>query len=117
MDEQMKPGAYTALGVVNIRAAMNTMIDANIVGKFSQGEPFTVLEVYPENGGILWGRVSSNVGGGSSRYVALRVNNHPKAHMERAADEVPDQTSQFEQWMLALDSWARIQGFKGPKPF
>jgi len=82
MEEQLKAGAYTALVSINIRAAMITT--AGIVGGYRNGDPFTVFQVYPESDGIVWGRVSSNEGGGKGRYVALRVNNHPKAKLERA---------------------------------
>ena len=86
MDEQMVPGDYTALGVVNIRLQMKTMPSTNIVGGYSSGLPFTVYQVYPEVDGILWGRVSSNTGAGKARYVALRVNNNVKAKLEKAFD-------------------------------
>jgi len=84
MDEQMVPGDYTALGVVNIRLQMKTMPATNIVGGYSNGLPFTVYQVYPEVNGIVWGRVSSNTGDGKARYVALRVNNNVKARLEKA---------------------------------
>lgn len=86
MEEQMVPGDYTALGVVNIRLQMKTMPATNIVGGYSNGLPFTVYQVYPEVDGIVWGRVSSNTGAGKARYVALRVNNNAKAKLEKAFD-------------------------------
>lgn len=114
MDEQMKAGSYTALGDMNIRAAMNSMADANIVGGYRNGEPFTVYETFPEKGGIVWGRVSSNTGGGTARYAALRVNNHPKAQMVSLSEPIPSVT--LLEWANLLDVWARLNGFKGPKP-
>lgn len=114
--EPFKPGHYTALQTMNIRAAMNTMTDANLVGRYSNGEPFSVYEVYPETGGIVWGRVSSNTGGGTSKYVALRVNNHPKVMFEKpfAQEQLP--TTSLLNWATGIDAWARVQGYKGPKP-
>jgi len=83
MDEQLVPGAYTALiDNLQIRPKMDAV--GLSLGAFKNGEPFTVFEVYPEVNGIVWGRISSNTGGGSSRYVGLRVNNHPKAKLEKA---------------------------------
>lgn len=84
MDEQMVPGDYTASGLVNIRSQMKTMPVTNIVGGYTNGLPFTVYQVYPEVGGIVWARVSSNTGDGKARYVALRVNNNVKARLEKA---------------------------------
>lgn len=115
-EEPFVPGAYTATQKLNIRAAMNST--AQLVGGYSNGEPFTVFEVYPEKDGIVWGRVSSNTGGGSSRYVALRVNNHPKVTLEKAFDETPSTPMpRLEMWIREVDSFLRGNGFNGPKPF
>jgi hypothetical protein len=84
MDEQMVPGDYTVMETLNIRSQMNSKNLNNIVGGYTNGVPFTVYQVYPEKDGIVWGRVSSNTGDGSSRYVGLRVNNHVKARLEKA---------------------------------
>lgn len=84
MDEQMVPGDYTAMETLNIRSQMVTKNLNNIVGGYTNGVPFTVYQVYPEKDGIVWGRVSSNTGDGSSRFVGLRVNNHVKARLEKA---------------------------------
>jgi hypothetical protein len=118
MDEEFKPGHYTALQNLNIRAAMNTQTDQNLVGRFFNGNPFTVYEVFPETGGIVWGRVSSNTGGGTARYVALRVNNHPKVKMEKALEDTPPPPFDVPSmdWARDIDQWARLNGFKGPKP-
>jgi hypothetical protein len=84
MEEQMVPGDYTAMETLNIRSQMNTKNLNNVVGGYTNGVPFTIYQVYPEKDGIVWGRVSSNTGDGSSRYVGLRVNNHVKARLEKA---------------------------------
>lgn len=116
MDEPLVPGAYTALQKLNIRAAMSST--AGIVGGYSNGEPFTVFEVYPEKDGIVWGRVSSNTGGGSARFAALRVNNHPKANLEKAFEEQPQTPMpRLEMWIREVDAFLRGQGYMGPKPF
>lgn len=47
-------------------------------GRFMKNDTFAVFKVFPEEGGIVWGMVSSNTNGMPSRYVPLRVNNHPK---------------------------------------
>lgn len=83
MDEPMVPGDYTALIDLNIRTQMDTSVVTNRVGAYGRGVPFTVYEVYPEHNGIVWGRVSSNTGAGTSRYVGLRVNNQNKAQLEK----------------------------------
>ncbi len=81
IEEPLVSGAYTVIeNSLLIRPSMNT-INAP-VGQFKNGEPFMVLEVHPEKEGIVWGRVSSNTGGGSARYVGMRVNNHPKVRLE-----------------------------------
>ena len=84
MEEQMVPGDYTALLDLNIRVQMDTQSTTNKVGAYTRGVPFTVYEVYPEKNGILWGRVSSNTGTGTSRFVGLRVANQAKAKLEKA---------------------------------
>lgn len=87
MVEQMVPGDYTALGVINIRLQMKTMPASNQVGGYMNGTSFRVYQVYSEANGIVWGRVSSNIGEGQARYVALRVNNNVKAKLEKAFEE------------------------------
>jgi hypothetical protein len=67
---------------------MNTQSTTNQVGVYGKGVPFTVYQVYPEKDGIVWGRVSSNTGEGTSRYVGLRVVNQIKAHLEKAFEQV-----------------------------
>jgi hypothetical protein len=87
MDEQMVPGDYTALIDLNIRSQMDTQVATNRVGVYTRGVPFTVYEVYPEKNGIVWGRVSSNTGSGTSRFVGLRVTNQVKAKLEKAFEQ------------------------------
>jgi hypothetical protein len=84
MQEEMVPGDYTALVDLKIRAQMETQSTTNQVGVYGRGVPFTVYQVYPEDKGIVWGRVSSNTGNGTSRYVGLRVINNVKAKLEKA---------------------------------
>jgi len=120
MNEQFVPGEYTVTNVdgLNIRAAMNTYQNANIVGKFSNGENFKVYQVYPEVDGIVWGRVSSSTETGVARYVGLRVNNHPKVKLERVFESQPtSQDYDLIAWVVAADMWLRSQGFDGPRPF
>lgn len=90
MDEQMVPGDYTAIVDLIIRSQMDTQSSGNRVGVYSRGLPFTVYEVYPEKDGIVWGRVSSNTGSGTSRFVGLRVTNNLKAHLEKAFSVEPN---------------------------
>ena len=87
MEEQMIPGDYTALLDLKIRSQMDTKSATNRVGVYFRGVPFTVYEVYPEKDGIVWGRVSSNTGNGTSRYVGLRVANQVKATLEKAFED------------------------------
>lgn len=84
MEEKLVPGDYTALVDLIIRSQMDTKSATNRVGVYSRGLPFTVYEVYPEKDGIVWGRVSSNTGSGTSRFVGLRVTNNFKAQLEKA---------------------------------
>jgi hypothetical protein len=130
MEEEFRPGDYTALGNMNIRAAMTTLVDANLKGRYFNGEPFKVYEVYQEKDGIVWGRVSSNTGGGQLRFVGLRVNNHPKAQMvstqrmgtdERMdarmverMDGLDERMDGIEQRMRALET--RIAVLEKPAP-
>ncbi len=87
IEEPLVAGAYMALlDNFQIRPKMDTTVPS--VGQFKNGETFTVFQVFPEVNGIVWGRISSNTNGLPSRFVGLRVNNHPKAQLvERFADE------------------------------
>jgi hypothetical protein len=49
------------------------------VGRLMKDEFFFVFQVYPEENGIVWGRISSNIDGLGLRVVPLRVANRPKA--------------------------------------
>jgi len=102
MNEQFEPGDYTAIGELNIRVQMKTDPATNIVGRYFNGEPFKVYEVYPELNGILWGRVSSNTGDGQLRFVGLRVNNHAKARMHNASQ--PETNDDLAKAISALTS-------------
>lgn len=123
MEEQMVPGDYAALGPLHIRLQMKTTPSTNIVGGYSNGEPFRVYEVYPEVSGILWGRVSSNTGEGQIRYVGLRVNNHPKAKLTKAyveetqggtsvamANAINRHADAVENLAEAVWAWVKKQG-------
>lgn len=87
IEEPLVEGAYMALlDNLQIRPKMDTTVPS--VGLFKNGETFAVFQVYPEVNGIVWGRISSNTNGLPSRFVGLRVNNHPKAQLvKRFADE------------------------------
>jgi hypothetical protein len=93
MDEQMVPGDYTALLDLKIRTQMETQSMTNQVGVYGRGVPFTVYQVYPERNGIVWGRVSSNTGYGTARYVGLRVTNQVKAKLEKAFDALASENA------------------------
>lgn len=113
---ELKPGEYTALGYINIRASMDTTINVNIDGAYTASSTFLVYEIFPEKKGIVWGRVSSNAIGSEARYVALKVNSHFKAKLKRSFAET-DQLPIALGWVNALDAWARSKGFNGPKPY
>lgn len=87
IEEPLVEGAYVALlDNLQIRPKMDTTVPS--VGLFKNGETFAVFQVFPEVNGIVWGRISSNTNGLPSRFVGLRVNNHPKAQLlKRFADE------------------------------
>ena len=93
MEEQLVPGDYTSLVDLRIRSQMDTKSTTNQVGTYFRGVPFTVYEVYDEKDGIVWGRVNSNTGSGSSRFVGLRVANQMKAHLEEAFEDLDDDVS------------------------
>lgn len=87
MDEPLVPGDYTTLVDLKIRSQMDTESTTNQVGVYMRGLPFVVFQVYPEKNGIVWGRISSNTGAGTSRYVGLRVANNLKAKLEKPFEE------------------------------
>lgn len=87
MNEPLVPGDYTTLVDLKIRSQMDTEVASNQVGVYTRGLPFVVFQVYPEKNGIVWGRISSNTGYGTSRYVGLRVNNNLKAKLEKPFEE------------------------------
>jgi len=112
MQEQMVPGAYTALGNVNIRSQMKTTPATNQVGGYTNGVPFTVYQVYAEKDGIVWGRVSSNTGEGTARYAALRVNNNVKAKLEQAFEVQSDDSKEDDLVDAIRDLTAAIRNWK-----
>jgi len=118
MNEQFTPGEYTVTNVdgLIIRKSMSTTVPTNRYGKYSNGENFKVYQVYPEKGGILWGRVSSSTEEGSALYCGLRVNNHPLVKFEKPFDQEQLPTTSLLNWANGIDAWARVQGYKGPKP-
>ena len=101
----MVPGDYTALLDLKIRLQMDTQSATNQVGVYTRGVNFTVYEVYPEKNGILWGRVSSNTGTGSSRFVGLRVANQAKAKLEKGLSILTPRTWVSEPSSLAMFCW------------
>jgi len=100
--EPLVPGDYTSLIDLNIRSQMDTESNTNLAGVFKRGAPFVVFEVYPEKNGIVWGRVSSNLGSGKSIYVGLRVYNQDKAHLENAFLTPPPQTNNDSDLVKAI---------------
>lgn len=81
IEEPFVPGVYAAdLDGLQIRTKRDTTLFPT-AGSFKKDDMFPVFEVFPEEKGILWGRISSNVDGQTSRFVGLRVNNHIKAHL------------------------------------
>lgn len=104
MNEPMVAGDYTALVDLNIRSQMDTQSATNRVGVYGRGVPFTVYEVYPEKNGIVWGRVSSNTGSGTARYVGLRVTNQDKAHLENAFIEPVLESTNDELLVNAINA-------------
>lgn len=80
IEEPMVEGVYAAdLNDLQIRTKRETI--APSVGSFKKDEMFPVFEVFPEENGILWGRISSNLNGAPSRFVGLRVGKNIKAHL------------------------------------
>jgi len=93
-EEPLVPGDYTTLVDLKIRSQMDTESVTNQVGTYMRGLPFAVFQVYPEKNGIIWGRISSNTGAGTSRYVGLRVANNMKAKLEKAFETTPNSDPQ-----------------------
>lgn len=101
--EQLVPGDYTSLIDLNIRKQMDAKSYTNYAGAYMRSLPFFVYEVYPEDeNGIVWGRVSSNTGFGTARYVALRVTNIMKAKLEKAFDLGGDNKDQLTRAVEGL---------------
>jgi hypothetical protein len=63
---------------------------------------------------IVWGRVSETVEG-NVQYVGLKVGANKKVILLKA--DQPDSSQQFMVWAQSIDAWARLNEFKGPKPF
>lgn len=78
--------------------------------KMAQGEGFEGFDKV-EIGDQTWVRLTqdSDV---TQEYVCIQIGNHI------LAQETHTEQTSFPraEWVTALDNWARIQGFKGPKP-
>jgi len=96
-----------------VRAQMNTTNPFNIWRKMSNGESFTIYQTYPI-GAQIWGRLTDNPGNVSQEYACLQIANKQFARLEAPPADIPAGGSRV--WMLALDTWARSQGFNGPPP-
>lgn len=103
--EYFTPGYYTVTSPDGLleRGAMTTVAAANVTGKYANGEPLAVYQVYPtDKANIVWGRVSMSDDLAARRYVALIVNNHPKVKFERAFPTPQDNAT-------LIDSINRLQ--------
>jgi hypothetical protein len=77
----------------------------------SQGEGFEAQDK-TEIGDQTWVRLSTD-NDVTQRYVCVKIGNHILA---QETNEGGEMTFPRIEWVQALDNWARIQGFKGPKP-
>ncbi|MBI5297959.1 MAG: hypothetical protein HY869_20985 [Chloroflexi bacterium] len=114
---------------LNVRSQMSTLNVLNIKRKMSNGEGFTVFEVYTQNGNQKWGRVSDNPGGLQQEFVCLSIGNREYARAEAPAPSAPigapppnagsaphleEGFRRLMDWARAVDAWARFMGFEGP---
>lgn len=84
--EPFVPGDYSCL---IDRLVIRSQRDATSkeLGSYYKDQHFFVFEVYPEEGGIVWGRVSSSTDQGYGRYIGMRVGPNKKVTLERAYEE------------------------------
>ena len=100
IQEPFVPGDYScSVSTLIIRSQRDTT--AKQLGTYFKDQHFVVFQVYPEENGIVWGRVSSATSSGYGRYIGMRVNNNIKVSLERAWE---DQTPQDD----AVSTLARI---------
>jgi hypothetical protein len=77
MTTPFKPGLYqiaTDLTFLEIRASRSSTVPS--VGKYFKNDTFSIYNVYPESGGIIWGATSSNPA--ETKAVGMRVENRDK---------------------------------------
>jgi len=100
IEEPLVEGVYKSL-LNYLQISPKRESNSSPVGRYMKDDTFAVFKVFPEENGIVWGMVSSNVDGLPSRFVPLRVNNHPKAILikkfadddqDGLADAIRDQT-------------------------
>jgi hypothetical protein len=109
---------------------MTTLNVLNIKRKMSNGEGFTVFEVYMQGGSQKWGRVSDNPGGLQQEFVCLSIGNREYARAEApsappppaapppnagSAPHLGEEFRRLMEWARAVDAWARFMGFEGPR--
>jgi hypothetical protein len=100
---------------LNVRSQMNTTNSKNLLRRMSNNEGFVVHETYNVQGmsGLqVWGRVSDNPGGISQEYVCLQIGNKVYAKEQTSQPTQPVSNA----WQTAIDTWARSQGYTGPRP-
>jgi hypothetical protein len=91
MDEPLVEGVYKSL-LDYLQISPKRDSNSMPIGRYMKDDTFVVFKVFPEEKGIVWGMVSSNVDGLGSKFVPLRVNNHPKVILMKRFED----TSQLD---------------------
>jgi hypothetical protein len=96
---------------LNVRSKPDTAT-GQVIRSMTMGEAFTAVDVMLVKGTETWARLTS----GDSviqQYCMIGMVGRPQMCREVASQGVPVTAS---QWQTALDVWARLQGYDGPKP-
>ncbi len=99
-----------------VRSQMTTTNPFNVKRKMSNGEGFTVYQVYVQNGSHTWGRVTDNPGSVQQQYVCLSIVGRPPfAVLEAPISEPTPAPSDLVTVVKALGAWASLKGYEGPQ--
>jgi hypothetical protein len=84
----------------------------NIVGMYSMGDIREVIDTQTDTQGRKWGRVSDPDPKGKADWFCIRTLTTIFAE-PLVEDAAPKPKS---YWINAIDAWARLNGYTGPKP-
>ena len=111
-------GMYTAKKTVNIRREpriVENVLGNNRAGQLLVGTQRMIYQIVTNKDNSTWGRVSESDASGIALWVCIQNTN--TVFMEPVNEYIPvpsqgEMTAEFISRFLALEAWAKTQGYK-----